>query len=88
MKDSIQDLWIGNIAPSESCGVGDPEIERLIVMIERNKDTLISTLCTTQKEIWDKYSSCAEEYTYLISMQSFVDGFCLASKLLTEALTE
>lgn len=88
MKQSIQDLWIGNIAPSETCGVGDPQIERLIIMMERNKDDLIQTLHDQQKEILNKYTACTDEYTYLITMQSFVEGFCLAAKLFTEALSD
>ncbi len=88
MKRTIEDLWNGNIASAENCGVGDPEIENLVMLIERHKEQLSKELGLQQKRIFEKYVDCTEEYVCLISKCAFSDGFCLASKLVTEALTE
>ena len=88
MKRTIEDLWNGNITSAENCGVGDPEIEDLIILIERHKGQLNRELGRQQRDIFGKYADCMEEYVCLVSKCAFSDGFCLASKLLTEALSE
>lgn len=88
MKQTIEDLWNGNIAPAEKCGVGDPEIENLVMLMEKHKEQLNMELGKQKKSIFEKYVDCTEEYVYLISERAFSDGFSLASKLMTEALSE
>ena len=88
MKKTLEKLWNGNIAPGENCGANDPEIMALIALMERNKNELGRTLNPQQQERFQKYIDCAQEYSYLITAQAFGYGFCLASKLLTEALSE
>lgn len=86
MKHTIENLWNGNITPCESCGTTNAEIEELVRLMERNRDDLSKGLSEHQKETLAKYMDCADEYMCFITMQAFSDGFCLASKLLTEAL--
>lgn len=87
MKHStIEQLWTGVIKPAEDCGVGIPEIENLVVLIERNKEELRRKLGQEQWDVFEKYTDCAEEYSYLVSLRAFSDGFCLAAKLMAEAL--
>lgn len=87
MKHIIEDLWNGSITPGEYCGVGNPELKELEKLIERNRGDLNQQLNEHQKKILEKYIDCTEEYLDLLMVQAFSDGFCLASKLLTEALT-
>ena len=87
MKHTIEELWYGNIATSENCGVNNPEIEKLVSLIERNKENLDKTLADPQKQMLEKLLSCSDEFTQLLSVQAFCDGFCLASRLLAEAFT-
>lgn len=88
VKRTIEDLWNGNIASAENCGVGDPEIENLVILIERHKELLNKELGQQQKSIFEKYVDCTEEYVCLISKCAFRDGFSLASRLMAEALSE
>ena len=87
MNSAIEELWNGQVAPAACCGVGDPEIENLIILIERHKDQLNKELKEQDKSIFEKYVDCAEEYTCLISQTAFRDGFMLAVKLMAEALS-
>ena len=87
MKSEIEELWNGQVAPAARCGAGDPEIENLIILIERHKDQLNHELKEEDKNIFGKYVDCAEEYTCLISKTAFCDGFTLAVKLMAEALS-
>ena len=84
---TISDLWNGDIAPSEHCGVHDPEVKDLLALRERNHKALCGGLTAAQAEIFQKYIGCTEEYTFRMMELAFCDGFCLGSKLVTEALT-
>ena len=88
MKQNIENLWYGNISLAEGCGVHDPEIEKLFRLVERNRVALEKTLDQRQREMFSKYTDCYDEYLCEMSMRAFRDGFCLASQLLTEALSD
>ena len=87
MTSIIEDLWNGNITSAENCGVGDPEIEKINILIERHKEILSNDLAPSQMQVFEKYVDCTEKYVYLISKCAFHDGFSLASRLTAEALS-
>ena len=87
MQSAIEAMWSGNIAVSENCGVGKPEIEKLVCLIERNQNALENTMGQEQKILLEKYISNADELQYLLTRNAFCDGFSLACKLMTEALS-
>ena len=88
MKRTLENLWNGHIAPGQNSGVGDPEMERLGILLERNREMLEQVLTGEQKELLAKYTDNMEEFLYRQGVQAFSDGFSLASKLMVEALTE
>ena len=88
MNSIIDDLWDGKITSAENCGVGDPEIENLIPLIEKHKEWLKNELSPLHKSIFEKYVDCTEEYVCLITKCAFHDGFSLASRLMAEALVK
>lgn len=88
MKHTIEDLWNGNITSAEKCGVGDPEIENLIILMDRHRELLCKKLGQTHRDIFEKYTDCSEEYVCLISKCAFTEGFCLGCKLMAEALSQ
>lgn len=83
---TITDLWNGNIAPCEHCGAHNPEVNQLIGLMERNREKLNEGLTAAQTEIFQKYIDCSEEYLLRMLELAFCDGFCLGSRLATEAL--
>ena len=86
MKETIFDLWYGNINPVESSGKITPEIKRIINESEESYEMLAEKLDEKEKELLEKhldiYSSLHCEYT----AKAFVDGFSLGVKILIEAL--
>lgn len=86
MKHTIADLWNGDIAPWENCGMDNQELKELIQLMRRNREELRRELNEKQMEVLEKYIGNSEEYVYRMTEQSFCDGFCLAAKLITEAL--
>ncbi len=88
MKRTLESLWNGDAAPGQTYGVNDPDMEYLVMLMDRNREALNQELCEEQKVLFDRYIDCSDEFTYLSAAQAFCEGFSLASKLLTEALAE
>ena len=84
--DTIEELWDGNLAPGEHCGVGDPEIENLNNLMEWNREQLVQVLGPQQKALLEKYTDCMDEFTLRMTACAFREGYCLGSRLMAEAL--
>ena len=86
MQQTIIDLWNGNIAPCEHCGSHDPVINKLMSLMERNREKLSNGLTEAQMEIFQKYVDCSDEYLLRMLELAFCDGFCLGSRLAIESI--
>ncbi len=86
MRQTIKDLWNGNLAPCENCGSHDPEVKNMISLIERNREKLSAGLTEAQNKLFQRYIDCAEEYLLCMLELAFCDGFSLGSRLTMEAL--
>ena len=78
-----EELWYGNINPSEDKLVSDEE-KKLIELLARHQEYLTSKLKDKELNAFKKYVECVDEYTSLIECQAFEIGFKLAVRLLTE----
>ena len=87
MKRTLIDLWYGNIDPQEQAQA-NPQVPDLLKLLERNHDALNKTLNDDQKELLEKYQSCADEISGFCERDSFIYGFRLGMRLAIEALTE
>lgn len=87
MSQTILDLWNGNLAPGEHCGSHDMEANRILRLMERDREALCAGLTAGQKELLQKYIDCSEDYLFRMMELAFCDGFSLAGKLVTEILT-
>ncbi len=88
MRKLIEELWYGNIAPDEKCGVGDPEIEHLTMLKKRHKEQLNKELGLQQRDIFEKYVDCMYGYACALAKCAFCKGYCLATQLMAEALSK
>lgn len=79
----LEELWFGNINPSEDRHISDEEKE-LVELMARHQEYLISKLKDKELDAFKKYVECCEEYTSLVEYQAFEIGFKLAVKLLNE----
>lgn len=61
MKQTLEALWNGELAPGRTNGVYDPEMEHLTVLMDRNRAALEQELTPNQKELLKKYIDCSEE---------------------------
>lgn len=79
----LEELWYGNINPSEDKEVSDEE-KKLVELMARHQEYLTSTLKDKELEEFKKYIECCDEYTSLVESQAFEIGFKLAVRLITE----
>ena len=81
---TLQELWFGNVNPSEDKVITDEEKE-LVSLIARHHEALSSSLKNDDLDVFEKYADCFTEYASLIECQAFEIGFklALAVKLLT-----
>ena len=87
MKRTLIDLWYGNIDPQEQAQA-NPQVPDLLKLLERNHNALSKTLNDDQKELLEKYQSCADEISGFCERDSFIYGFRLGMRLAIEALAE
>lgn len=79
----LQELWFGNIKPSEDKEVSDDE-KALVELMARHQEYLTSTLKDKELDVFKKYVDYVDEYTSLVECQAFEIGFKLAVRLITE----
>lgn len=86
MKNTITQLYMGQLEPKNVLGNGNVEMRRTEILIENNYNKLKEGLDEEMRAIFGKYSQCMDEYIVLISEQAFYDGFCLGMRILSEAI--
>ena len=87
MKRTLIDLWYGNIDPQEQAPI-NPQVPDLLKLLERNHDALCKTMNEEQKDLFERYTSCADEISGFCERDSFVYGFRLGMRFAIEALAE
>lgn len=85
---TIDALWYGNVMPAEHSGQHNPQVKRLLALIVRNKENLDKELQDDQKRAFSVLMDNYDEYVYLLEKEAFCEGFCLATKLLAEAILQ
>ena len=79
----LQELWFGNVNPSEDKAITDEE-QRLVELMAMHQEKLMSSLSNDDLDSFTKFIECSDEYSMLIEAQAFKIGFNLAVKILTE----
>lgn len=79
----LQELWYGNINPSEDKVVFDEE-KKLVELMAKHQEYMQSILKDKELDAFKKYVECVDEYTSQVECQAFEIGFKLAVRLLNE----
>lgn len=79
----LEELWYGNINPSEDRDISDEE-KKTVALMARHQEYLTSNLKDKELDVLKKYVECVDEYTSLVECQAFEIGFKLAVRLLNE----
>ena len=88
MKDTIEELWHGNIIPQEDSRTNSPEMKELLSYMARHHEDLEKSFSDEQKEIFEKFHDCWSEYASLAEEAIFAYAFKLGGRLMLETLSE
>ena len=86
MKETIEELWHGNIIPQEDSRINSPEMKELLSYMARHHENLEKSFTDEQKETFEKFHDCWSEYMSLAEKAIFVYAFKLGAKLMIESL--
>ena len=75
---TLEDLYYGNISPCEHDMKRGSRMDKLVKLICKNEESLMSTLTEQQKETFEKFKDCQSEICDLTARQAFTDGFILS----------
>lgn len=75
---TLDDLWYGNVRPSENDLVVSAEEKSLIEDMVGEENNLTATLNDEQKMLFEKYISANDKYYQTIECNAFKKGFTLA----------
>lgn len=84
MKNTIIDLWYGNINPNSI--EADEKEKEIIGFIERHYNNLNSQLDDSGKDILQRFADCYDELISTECEKAFTQGFSIAVKLMSESL--
>ena len=86
MRSIIEELYYGNISPTDRDVVKGGAYSHILQLLTRNEEALMETLTQTQQETFEKFKDCASELGDKNEMMSFVLGFKLGMRLAGEAM--
>ena len=86
MESIIKELWRGNIIPGEDSRNNSKKMKELLGYIARHHDDLLKTMSDEQKEIFEKFHYCWDEYATLSEEAIFCYAFKLGMQVAAEGL--
>ena len=88
MKSIINELWHGNVCPLTDSRNNSPEMKQLMEYMARHHDDLLKAMTDEQKEIFEKFHDCWNEYMSLAEAAIFEYAFKLGMQIAIETLTD
>lgn len=86
MRNIIEELYYGNITPSDRDIVKGGTYSHLLHLVTHNEDDLMQTLTQAQRETFEKFKDCTSELNDASEVTSFTIGFKLGMRLALEAM--
>ena len=86
MRSILEELFYGNVCPSEDSWSCTKEVKELSGYIADHHDGLRSTLTDKQKEILEKFDDCSCELMDINERDIFLYAFKLGMRIAIEVL--
>ncbi len=86
MANILEDLWYGNIIPTEDLGWKNEHVKKLSALMTKYRDEVVDTLSDTQKELLVKYDDVVTAMHTEFEKDAFVYGFKLGYRIIWETL--
>lgn len=84
MESIIEELYYGNITPSERCFRRTGEYAHILQLVTRNEEELTETLTEAQKKTFEKFKDNTSELSSMAEVTAFTLGFKLGLRLTAE----
>ena len=84
MESIIEELYYGNITPSERSYCKTGEYAHILQLVTRNEEKLTETLSEAQKETFEKFKDGTSELSSMTEVTAFTIGFKLGLRLTAE----
>ena len=84
----LEELWYGNLEPSEFDSSPGKEYKELLHLVSRNEEKLLATMTTEQKELFSRYSDCVQEFQSLAECLLFQNSFKLGARMMIAVMEE
>ncbi len=81
MKNMMKEPWHGNIIPQEDSRTNSKEMKELLGYMARHHKNLEKSFTDEQKEIFEKFHDCRDEYVSLAEAAIFEYVFRLGARL-------
>lgn len=88
MRSLLEDFWYGNIIPHEQSYQCTDEIQKLLSLIDKNREKLCEVIADEDKVLLEKYDDCVSEMHSIINQELFIYAFRLGGRLMLETLAE
>ena len=82
----LEELWYGNIEPTEYGASPSQEYRELRRSVERSETELRSTMTDAQKELFNRYLESVLEYQTSSELMLFQNSFKLGARLMIEVM--
>lgn len=84
----LEELWYGNIEPTEYGTSPSQEYRELRRLVDRNETNLRASMTDAQKELFTRYLESVLEYQTLSELMLFQNSFRLGARLMVEVMEE
>lgn len=88
MRSIIEELYYGNIVPTDRDVVKGGEYAHLLHLLSRNSTELEESLTEAQKEVFEKYNDCYAEISDANVVAAFTLGFKIGLRLAVESMRD
>jgi hypothetical protein len=88
MKQTLSDLWRGELRPVDEKTDKEEELKELYVTLEVYYTKLWNKLDSEGKDLLDELRDCHTDIMCLENEGTFIQGFSLATKMINEALSD
>lgn len=88
MKNTLKDLWFGNILPCDQTRMADTEHQELRKKYSEYDKQLKGMLSQEANTLEEKKEEIASQLSTYFETEAFINGFRLGVKLMLEVLQE
>ena len=88
MRNTLEDLYFGNITPCEQQMTPNSELKRAVERVAEYEDRLMEQLNETEQTILTKLVSSQHEIDSITARENFILGFRLGVRIMAECLDD